>query len=157
MIEIEDITRSPKRQRGEVIVAGVMAAFFAAFGLLLGYFYVTDPASGWFTLVMAGVFGLFALMAGISAVTEYRAIHKANQLAEGGRQTEGVVIQLTRSHPSPGDWRYFVRYTFTDEAGQQYQCQTRIQPGDYTALHEGGPITVRYLPSEPTTHRPVLP
>ena len=155
MKTIKSPIRSPKAQRREIIVAGVASLICGGFAVILTYFYVTDPAvSGIFTLIMAGFFGLITIWFGSGMLRAFSGMRNARLLDEKGIETRGTVLKVTQSNPSPGDWRYYMTYTFSDDLGEQYQCEARIQPATFTKYSAGSAITVRYMPYNPTIHRP---
>ena len=76
----------PKRR--EIVVAGVASLICGGFAVMLIYFYVTDPAaSGVFTLVVAGFFGLITIWFSSGMLRAFSGMRNAQLLQEKGIET----------------------------------------------------------------------
>jgi hypothetical protein len=76
-----------------------------------------------------------------------RQASEIRRMFEEGRETEGVVTRLWQSHGKGP--RYHVLYRYSAN-GVEYDARpTDVEEQHWTSLQVGGPIAVRYLPSDP--------
>ncbi len=109
------------------------------------------PTAAWWAQRVVGWVGPGLLLVMIAAVwlTDAGPIR---QLASGGRVTTGEVagLRVVRGKSTT----YKVEYRFRDEAGVTHEARSSVRHSIYSALREGGPVEVAYLPERPQVSRP---
>jgi hypothetical protein len=80
--------------------------------------------------------------------------HRYRALAQNGRQTDAVVVGLSRRRLPKTGHRYFVEYEFTIDTGEKIVRKAPISAGEFQTIEPGDSIPVVYDPQSPGFSRP---
>lgn len=111
---------------------------------------VSFTAAGWATLVAIGLLTAGSIGFSVWLGLKLNAAGvQAQQLRREGVETQAVVLRVRRANGS--DAQANVQYRFEDN-GREYTGKGRLRKRDprRRTLKEGGAVTVRYLPSQPS-------
>ena len=101
----------------------------------------------WLTgLPLVLVLGSILLASGIHDLNRQRAFR------DGGETVEGTVVAFATSCYSDGRRRP-VTYAFTARGGRELRGSDSVGARTRCRLHEGGPVAVQYLVSDPTVNQ----
>jgi hypothetical protein len=110
----------------------------------------TRPAPLWVPLVLA-LMGL--LVAAIGAA----AVRSELRFGDEGVTAQGQVTNVRRERSTDEDdsdgYDHYVDYRFVDASQVEHRGTSSISADDYRALRPGDPVTVTYLPSDPSEFR----